>query len=286
MSKLENINDNQVIVLEQKPIISYDLVEQKGKEVRERIASLNLEAIEANEDNLKILKSTRTELKKDFDLFESQRKMVKDLVMKPYNDFDEAYKAHISSLFKDADIQLKAKVDTVDDEILTIKIDGIKAYFEEVNTFSFLAFSDLDLKIIKSITDKKLKEEIDSFLASVSSNLAMIDTLENKDRVLAKYQIHKDLNRAISEAQIEVKREQEIKAKNEADQVAQKEAEEREKQKEAEYVAEVMPQAEETKAEETKPEEKLFKSVFTVVGTRDQFAELKQFMNDKGIRYE
>jgi len=271
MSKVENLNDSKVIVLEQKPIISYDLVEQKGKEVSEKIASLNLEAIEANEDNLELLKSTRAELKKEFDTFESQRKMVKELVMKPYNDFDEAYKAHISSLFKDADLQLKEKVSFVDDEILSIKIDGIKEYFVEVNKYDFIAFDDLELKIIKSITDKKIKEQIDEYLTAVENNLSMIETLENSDRILAKYQLHKDLNRAISEAQVEVKREAEIKAQNEAkDEQVKKEAQEQIN--------------EEIEEHENAPQK--FRASFTVLATKDQLAKLKAFMNSEEISYE
>jgi len=278
-----------IITLEQAPIVSYSLVEQRGKEVAELIESLDLDNIEATEDNLRLMKTTRADLSKEFKTFEEQRKIVKDLIMKPYNDFDDLYKKKIADLFKDADAKLKSKIDVVDDGILQKKIDGIVEYFKEENGYDFISFDDLGLKIIKSRPDKQIKEDIDEYLQVVASNLSMIETLENRDRVLIKYQMHKDINRAISETQIEVKREADMKAQEEERQRRQAEEEAQRKQQqeaaqaqqeqeEQEYVSEVMPQAVETA--------KVFKSSFTVYGTREQFAELKEFMQNKGIRYE
>jgi len=292
---------NKVIVLEQKPIISYDLVEAKGKEVAERIEALDLDSIEPTEANIKVLKNARTELKKEFEVFENQRKMVKDMVMKPYNDFDAAYKEHISTLFKDADTKLKNKVGAVDDEILSLKIENVKAYFGEKNTHDFLKYEDLNQKVIKSITDKKLHAEIDEYLLSVKSALEMIDTLDNRDRISVKYQMHKDLNRAISEAQIEVKREKEIKEKKEAQEKAEKEKEERLAKEQEDLNARQKSTPGATVGDERvgfgeRPPieefEKMFeqpqlrKTTFTVTATIGELKELRQYMNDKGLSYE
>jgi hypothetical protein len=283
------MENTKIIVLEQKPIITYSLIEQKGKEVQELINSLDLDNIEANEANLRTLKTTRTDLNKEFKIFEEQRKMVKELIMKPYNDFDEAYKKHISSLFKDTDLQLKAKVDAVDALILDKKINGIVEYFNEINKYDFIAFDDLELKIIKSKTDKSIKEEIDTYLSIVEANLKMIDTLADRDRILVKYQMHKDINRAISETQIESKRETELKEQEQAKIKAAEQAREekdkllaeqeaKQEQEQATYVESMMI--------EPKKTQKIFKARLTVFGTKEQFADLKKYMNEKGIKYE
>jgi len=48
------------------------------------------------------------DLTKDFNDLENQRKMVKEIIMKDYNLFEDDYKKLISSLFKTADDQLKS----------------------------------------------------------------------------------------------------------------------------------------------------------------------------------
>ena len=296
---MEKKMENKVIELKQKPIIAYELVEQKGKEVQELIDSLSLDTIEATEDNLKTIKSTRTNLSKEFKIFEDQRKMVKELIMKPYNDFDEAYKKHISVLFKDADVLLKDKTSTVESKLLDEKVVGISNYFQQLNTHDFISFNDLGLKIIRSKSDTVIKNEIEDYLFDIETSINTIKTLENNDRVLAKFQISKDLNSAISQTNIELQREKEIADRKEAQRVAQEQIEEEARLREAQrqqaqnevidaVIEEPVIQDEPIvqKVVQTPQAPKIFKSSFTVFGTQEQFTELKQFMNIKGIRYE
>ena len=255
MSRVETPTQS-VIVLEQEPVIRYDIVEQKGKEVEERIASLALDTIEANEANLKLMKSTRAELGREFKTFEEQRKMVKDLIMRPYLEFEAKYKEHIAERFKQADALLKEKITTVDDAILSEKETRIKAYFDEQNGFDFLTFDDLELKILKSKSDKHYKDTIDEYLSKVASDIEAIEAMEHSDRIMAKYRLYKDLNRAVTETQLEIKQERELEERR----------------------------AEQERAKAEEP--KLYRATFTVTATKEQLAELKKFMQEKGIRYE
>lgn len=281
---------SKIIEVTQKPIIEYSIIDEISQKVEAKIKSLNIGTLEPTEDNLSIIKSTRADLNSDFDTLEQQRKMVKDIVLKDYNAFEDKYKQLISSKFKEADATLKSMVDTVSDKILKVKIDGIIAYFSSVNDLDFVRFEDMNLKIIKSISDKKLKDEIDEYLAGVKQSLATIETLQNKERVLAKFQMHKDLSRAISDTNLEVQREEQIKAQNEERERLAKERQQREQEERERVMEEPVHQP----AYEPEPEplveaiepEKTFKSSFTVYGTKEQFTELKQFMNNKGIRYE
>jgi hypothetical protein len=286
------MNENKVIVLEQKPIISYGLVEQKGKEVGELISSLKLGEIEASETNLKLIKDTRSSLSKEFKIFEDQRKMVKELIMKPYNDFDEAYKQHIKILFEDADKQLKEKTTSVENVLLDEKINGIKEYFNEINKFDFIKFDDLNLKIIRSKSDNVVKSEIDNYMIAIDGAIETINTLEYSDRVLAKFQISKDLNSAISQTNIEIQREKEIFERKEAQRIAEEQRKENQRLADEQLKNEEQNIQQDVYVEqpayepEQKEEPKVFKASFTVLGTKEQFAELKQFMKNKGIRYE
>jgi len=270
---------NKIIEVTQKPIIAYSLLQKISNEVAEKIQSLNIDTLEPTNENLSIIKSTRAELKKEFTTLEEQRKMVKEIVLKDYNLFEDEYKKLISSPFKDADSKLKSLADTVDGRILLAKIDGIKSYFDEQNTFDFIEFEDASLKIIKSKSDKSIKAEIGTFLGGIATSIQTIQTLENKDRILAKFHIFKDFNRAISETNIEIEREKKIKLQNEAP-------------KKIEIVPEkveppVPPITEPVVAIQVPVvDDKIYKASFSVFATKAQIKELKLIMEEKGIRYE
>ncbi len=286
----EVVDVSRAVVVTQKPIIAYSLLKQISDNVIAKIEALDIDNMEANEDNLALIKRTRADLTKDFNELENQRKTVKDIVLNDYNIFEDDYKKLIASPFKDADAKLKNLSGFVDDKILSLKIDGIVEYFNENNAFDFVKFEDMNLKIIKSKSDKVIKSEVDEYLASIKMAVATIDTLPNKERVLAKFQIHKDLNRAISETNLEVQREEQIKAQN-----AERERIDAERKQQAEELqSQQQSEAIEVEAMETvkqfipepdqKSEEKIYETTFTVRGTMEQLSKLKQFMKEIGVR--
>jgi hypothetical protein len=284
---------NNIIEVTQKPIIAYSLIEQKSQEVEAKIQSLNINTLEASEDNLSIIKSTRAELNNEFKTLEEQRKLVKDIVLKDYNDFEDKYKKLIASKYKEADSTLKGLVDTVTDQILQTKIDGLKNYFAQINTHDFVSFEDIGLKIIKSTSDKKYKDEIEAYLLEVETNLRTIDTLQHKERILAKFQTSKNLSDAIAQTNMEVQREEQIKAQSEERERAMQE-QQRLRDEQAQQAN--MPKQEvnyDTKQFDKHIDESLqevdnsiCEAKFKVFGTIEQLKELKQFMQQKGIRYE
>jgi len=282
---VENIDVSKAIVVTQKPIIVFELLEPISKNVTAKIQSLNIESLEPTEDNLALIKRTRTDLKKDFDSLEDARKMAKELIMADYNRLDEMYKKLISSPFKAADDQLKNLVDTVETRLLNAKTDALLDYFESVNSFDFVSFDEIGLKIIKSKSDKAIKTEIDEYIASIKMSLATIETLPNKERVLAKFQMSKDLNRSISETNIEIQREEQIKAQNSERERLEAERKQRVEDAIIEEVLQANPQLEK---QEPQPitEDQVYKASFTVEATKAQLSELKTFMKEKGIRYE
>jgi len=284
---------NQVIAIEQKPVIQYDLLESISKEVSEKIKSLNLDTLKPDEGMLSTIKRTRADLNNNFKVLEEQRKMVKDIILAPYNEFEDKYKQLISSQYKSADVELKELVTTVDKGILDNKINGLITYFEEQNTFDFVSFEDMELKIIKSKSDKAIKAEIDIYLDNVKTSLLTIDTLVNKDRVLAKFQISKDLNHSISEVSIEVQHEEKIRLENEKREEAAKIA--KEKREEEEKFAKIEDHQEEKvffqeetnePQKEVAPKEEIIQCTFKVIGTREQVVAVRNFMKAQGISYE
>lgn len=281
----EVVDVSKAVVVTQKPIIAYTLLKQISDNVIAKIEALDIDSLEATEDNLALIKRTRADLTKDFTELENQRKTVKDIVLNDYNIFEDDYKRLIASPFKDADAKLKSLSSLVEDKILSLKIDGIVEYFKESNAFDFVKFEDMNLKIIKSKSDKVIKSEVDEYLANIKMSISTIETLPNKERVLAKFQIHKDLNRAISETNLEVQREEQIKAQNaERERIDAERKQQAEKQSEAIEV-EAMEAVEQCAPEpDQKSEEKIYETTFTVRGTMEQLSKLKQYMKEIGVR--
>lgn len=269
--------ENKIIKLEQVPVIDYKGIEDIKNEVATRMTNLKLDELVVTEENVKEIKQLRTTLKKEFTEYEDVRKLIKDQVMKPYNDFEAKYK-EMAVFYTGADNKLKAKINEVEDSLLQIKIDEIKAYFDDVNKNEFISFEDIGLKIIKSKSNKSYCDEIDEYLKGVANDLTTIETLENKSRVLAKYQISKNLNQAISETNIEIEREKAIKQR-----------EEEEKQRNLFNAEDVdkkpqEPIKEEIKeAKETTKDAEILEMTFTVVGTIEQLKLVKQFILQNNI---
>ena len=273
----EVIDTSKAIVVTRTPIIAYEMLKPISESIITKIAALNIESLEPIEENLTLIKRTRTDLKKDFDDLENARKMAKELIMRPYDMLNEQYEKLIAVPFTDADIKLKKLVDKVETGILTLKVDGLKAYFKEQNIFEFVKFEDMSLKIIKSKSDKAIKDEIDAYLANIKTALDTIETLPNKERVLAKFQMSKDLNRAISETNLEIQREEQIKAQNEARAAAVNQPKQEPiavEEKPKELIA------------EPKINDTIYKATFSVYATKAQLGKLKEFMNEMGVKYE
>lgn len=259
----------------QKPIIEYSKLECIGELVKEKIASIGIDSIEATEANLSVLKSMRAALNNQFKDFEDRRKFIKDTVLKPYEDFEAQYKSFITINFKNADDQVKSKITTVESGILNEKIDGLKAFFSENNPFDFVKFEQLGLKITRSASDKSIKEQIGARINQISSDIETIKTLQHKERVLAQYQMSLDLNAAISSVNIAIERENQIEAAEKEKEVIQQEA------------PKAPPVIEEPKeATEVVADTELYKTSFKIIATKQQIRDLKQFMEERGIRYE
>jgi hypothetical protein len=280
------MNEN-IITVEQKPIIKYQLLEQISLDVKAKIESLNLDTLEATEETIATVKNTRAELTKDFKILEEQRKLVKEIVLADYNKFEDEYKRLISSQFSEADNKLKTLVYTVEDKILARKVKGIQDYFISKNTYDFVSFEDVGLNIIKSKADKVYQSDIDEYLLKIQNDLKTIEMVSFEERVLAKYQMYKDLNRAISEVNIEVQREDAIAAKK-------REEAERAKQEVEKKLAgpaitaqpvEII-EPEQPKVEPATDENKIFKCSFKIFATRNQLREIRNYLQERGIKYE
>lgn len=267
------------LTLKQAPIIEYSFLEAEGQKVTEKLEKLKINELVITEETVKGIKKVRADLKKELEEYESARKGIKEMVTKPYDDFNKFYEEHIKSKYLNADNTLKKAIDEVEDGVKLQKQTEVENYFTQQNNnvyhLDFIKFENLCLKVGLSDTLKSLTAKVDEYLEKVKSDLVTIETLDNKDRLLVKYRQTLDLNTSIIQVNNDIKAEKELEnARAEQERVKQAEAL-------------IQPTVVEPIQEVKEPvQEELLQVEFTVTATLSQIKALKAYMESVGIKYE
>ena len=200
------MNEN-IITVQQLPVIVYERLESVGQEIDKRIAALDLDKQLVTEDTKKAVKDTRAMLNKELKDFEEQRKHIKEQVVAPYEAFEKAYNSFIKVKYEKADSILKVKIDEFNERLKADKEARIRAYFTELcqaNNIDFLPFERLGLNIRLNDTDKSLKDIVNTNIDNVVKSLEFIESLtdpdEYKAEILADYKETLDVMRSINNA--------------------------------------------------------------------------------------
>lgn len=271
---------NDLIVIKQLPII-----EEKLKELSDEIDAKVSNAISlvCNAETVKDVKKTRAELNNEFKELESQRKIVKEQVLKPYNDFEDIYKKYVTEKYKNADIELKAKIDSVENQLKQEISNKLKNYFDEYRASkdideTYIKFEDLKINVgLSFITEKgeltkKSKEEVSIKLDEFAKNLETIKTMQYSDEILVEFIKNHDLSAAIRDV-------------NDRHFILDCLKEKQEEQAEQQITDEKMIEKID-KLTAPKIEEEVFELIFKVRGTKTKLKELKEFLEKGGYDYE
>ena len=297
------MNEN-LITVQQLPVIVYERLESVGQEIDKRIAALDLDKQLVTEDTKKAVKDTRAMLNKELKDFEEQRKRIKEQVVAPYEAFEKAYNSFIKVKYEKADGILKVKIDEFDRKLKADKEARIRAYFTELcqaNNIDFLPFERLGLNIRLNDTDKSLKDIVNTNIDNVVKSLEMIESLtdpdEYKAEILADYKQTLDVMIAINNAkyrkqqrEAELQRLEAQKARAEQAKLA---AEARAKEvaplQAPEEVPAPAPQEAPAPPQEVPapdPQEEIIHVTLELIGTRTQLRALRQFLDINNIKYD
>lgn len=191
----------KAVELVQIPVIQHDL-ERIGKMVDTRLSELNLDGLVATEETIKSMKTLRADLNKELKDFEEQRKVVKELVNKPYQEMEDVYKQQVSDKYKNAVDVLKKKIDEHEFKIKLEKKQQLFDYFKDVTDLAgidFVAFEEVGIDVNLSTTIKKYKEQIDEFIEKVNSDVSLINTQEHKAEIFVEYKKNLNVSKAIQD---------------------------------------------------------------------------------------
>lgn len=270
-------NKNELIVLEQLPIIKYKL-EQLSVEIKEKVENAN--KLVVNEDTVKEVKQVRASLTKEFNELETQRKQVKQAIMSKYDEFEEIYRENVSNLYKQADQELKEKIDSVENSLKEEKknelYDFAMEYIVANNIQDYVTFDDIGLNITLSASMKSLKEQIIAFCEKVKQDIDLINMEEYRDEILYEYKRNHNF---VESKKLVLDRHKEIERIVNVEEL-RKQNEEAIKQVE-EKVEEVL-----VAPKEIIEPQQVIKVSFTLIGTKEQIKKVKDFIIELGIEYE
>ena len=277
-----------MLVCTQPPVISEKLMDlqQRVNTIIEMISQLP-----KTPESVPQVKKARADLLRYLDSLDEQRKAVKAAVMAPYNEAEAKYKALVSGPIQQADKLCKDFVDGVESAMKRECEAGLRDYFDELraaNHVEFLKYEQagivVDMASAKQKTPKKLREQLVQFVARVASDVDRIAEMDDSEEIMVEYQ--KSLNVADSIG-IVLERHRRIQAQREA-------AQAREAAKTAEAAAIQKVDAVAPPMAVPPPQkEKRYKIAFTLHPTESQLEKLrpvlrnlKEFLNQEGIRYE
>lgn len=217
------MEEKNLIVIKQLPIIEEQL-RQVSAEIDAKVNGAV--ALVCTEDNVKTIKEVRADLNKELKEFEDKRKQVKAEIMKPYEEFETIYKECISDKYKTADVKLKNKIDSVENELKANKKTEVENYFNEYlnsKNIDFVTFEQANINITLSASMKSLKEQVKNFIDKIADDLNLIDTQEHKAEILVEYKQSLNVSNAITTVSNRFKAIEEEKAKQEQEEKLQKE---------------------------------------------------------------
>lgn len=278
----------ELIVLKQLPIIEQQLI-KVSNEIDEKVK--NAKSLTCNEETRKTVKEIRTALNNELAEWESKRKEIKEKIMKPYTEFEEAYKKYISNKYKSADKELKEKIDIVENQMKEELKKTAVEYFEEYKrskNIDFIKFEDMNYLVGLSDNPTKLKKISTEFVNKVEKDLQVIETYENKAEMLVEYKKNLNLNNAIITIKNRYKAIEEEKNK-----IQQKEQFERSVMGSFGIPKEKLQSnnnsgiAESLKAPNKIKEKELMTAMFKVKNeTRERLLAVKKFLVDGGYDFE
>ena len=244
-------------------------------------------ALVCTEDTVLTVKGVRSDLNKQFQALEEQRKAVKKAVLGPYEQFEAVYKECVSEGFKRADAALKGKIDDVESEMKKRCEDSLREYFAELcaaEHVEWLTYDRAGIKVdmasAKAKTPKKLREQLVNFVAEVAKGVNLIAEMDDAEEIMVEFKKTLDAAQAITAVKDRHRRMEEERAFRESRQeIRQRESEA------AAKVEAVAPPAVQAPVEAKAEDEKIYKCTFTVRATKPQLRKLKEFLNQEGIEY-
>ena len=199
--------------------------------------------------------------------------------MSKYDEFEDIYKENVSNLYKNADNELKNKIDEVENQLKFDKEQELKEFFnqyKETYHLEFINFDDIGLNITLSASMTSLKGQIKDFCERIDKDVQLIQNDENKDELMLEYRRNGfDYQKAKLTLIEKQKQLEELKQQMEHKQ----EIDEEEKKVVINVESIIVPK-------EIISSDEIIEVEFKVKDTKEKIKKLKEYMEEIGIKYE
>lgn len=280
----------EMIRLVQAPVIEEQLEKVKAA-VTARVQHVSNMACTV--ETIKDVKQARTELNKELQTLEDQRKYIKAQCMEPYNKMEAAYKECVATPYKVAIAAMDSKINAVESELKSACEQRLRAYFAELcqrDRLDWLQYHragiTVDLTSAKQKTPQKLMDRIAEFVARVATERDAINRLPDADEIMVEFQ--KTLSMASAVETVRRRHEEVERVRQAAQQNAAAEAAERDAVARVEAAAPVVverPKPVQTPTAAPVQSEQLLPCTFTVTATKTNLIKLRNFLKQEGIHY-
>lgn len=255
----------------------FSQLEIVGEEIDKEIEKIN--KMQFNEEAKQEAKNIRADINKTLQIFEDRRKQIKNEILKDYVQFNEKYEIEVKDKLTNASELLGNKINEIEtkqkEEKETKLREFFKQYQETYHLEDVVKFEDVGLNITLSASEKSLKDEIVVFCEKINKDIQVINNEENKEELMLEYMNngfdYQDAKLTLYERK---KRLEELKNK----------------QQEVANVVEQEQKVEEVidltgAPQEVINEEEMLEVTFTIVASKSQLKELKQWLEERNIEY-
>lgn len=191
--------DNSQILVKQ-GMIEFNNFEKLKREAL--LLSEQIMGVEVTEDNVKTSKKMLAVVNNRIKEMEDRRISIKKEMLEPYTSFEKQVK-EIVSIVKEADSVVRDQVKSLEEREREQKMEQIRDIFEKrikhydfTNLFRFDSFLT-SKHLNKSTSMKTIETEMVQWLEKIDSDIQVIHTLPNSERVLTEYLDTKDVAVAI-----------------------------------------------------------------------------------------
>ena len=272
----QKIDLNSLIVVETIPKIRETLSvisDEIDKEIKQALA------LDCTEESKSEVKKARANLTKIKTALEERRKVVKEQVLQPYQSFEQVYNELVKDKLTEADKTLKERIDDIENSQKAEKYQRILDFATEYVNFHHLEglvdTKTLIPNVTLSASEKSLKEQTKGEIERVANEVAIIRQEDNSDEVLAEY-FGNGYNYA--KAKLEVLNRHLIVHEFQAHKFNDL------------VVGNLFKSAPKDEEEITAPkeivEEELIECTFTVNATKEQLIQIKNYLQEMGVKYE
>lgn len=251
-------------------------------QVQQEIAELHIETMEVSEENKQTLKNARASLNKKLSEFETERKKIKDFVLKPYNEFETVYNEELKTVINVAVKQLDDKVKSIETEqkkeLENYAIEYFNRKLESDPIKIANKFENVTVSISLSTNKKRIREEIDFHFDKIKSATLLIENHQHPSRlrVLFENEARYDIGVALTMLTKQLLAEEQYKEKPETMDLSS--------------MYPKVPSVTKVPVVEEKKSQKIIGEVYdfklTITVSEEQLAALTAFMEKENITFE